>query len=355
MWPYWLVFLFPAILAIYSRRRLPSRISGVHSLRLNLSWLIAVILFSIVIGFRFEVGADWDAYLGFLYRARMMGFLDSLALSDPGYQAVNWLSASMGWGIAGVNLASGFVFSLGLAVFCRSMPRPWLAMTVAVPYLLIVVAMGYSRQGMALGFAMLGLVSLGRQQNFWFVVWVLLAAACHKSALLLLPIAALASTRNRYWTAIWVGAIGLVAYFVLLEEHVDRLYNIYIEAEYQSQGAYIRLAMNAVPAVLLLIFRRRFPFAKSEAPLWRWFALISLGMIPLLFVVPSTTAVDRVALYMLPLQLVVFTYLPDVLKRYINVSIVVVGVVFYYAVVQFVWLNYANHAEAWLPYQIAVG
>jgi hypothetical protein len=28
-----------------------------------------------------------------------------------------------------------------------------------------------------------------------------------------------------------------------------------------------------------------------------------------------------------------------------------VAVVLYYALIQFVWLNYASHAFAWLPYQ----
>jgi len=60
--------------------------------------------------------------------------------------------------------------------------------------------------------------------------------------------------------------------------------------------------------------------------------------------------VDRVALYMLPLQLVVFAHLPDIFGRK-NQGFVVAGVVVYYAAVQFVWLNFASHAFAWLPYR----
>ena len=266
MWPYWLLFIFPAILALTARRRLPSSITGLHSIRLNGWWLIAIVFFTVVIGLRSEVGADWNAYLEFLYRAETSSLVEVLQLHDPGYQLANWLSARTGWGIAGVNLICGLIFSFGLAIFCQSMPRPLLAMTVAVPYMLIVVAMGYSRQGMALGFAMVGLVALGRRNNIGFVTCVLLAATCHKSALLLLPISALASTQNRYWTAIWVGTIGFLSYFVLLEDHVEALFYTYIESEYKSQGAYIRLAMNAVPAIMLLTLHKRFSLAESEAP-----------------------------------------------------------------------------------------
>ena len=275
-----------------------------------------------------------------------------LELTDPGYPLLNWVSAEMGWGVFGVNLIGGAIFAIGLAIFCRNLPRPWLALAVAVPYLLIVVAMGYSRQGIALGLAMLGLVALGRQSVLWYVFWVVLGATFHKSAVLLLPIAALAASRNRYLTAVWVGVVVLGAYSVLLEQEVESLYQNYVAANYQSQGAFIRLAMNALPAAILLIWRRRFPFTKAQGQIWLWFAIISLALFLLLLVSPSSTAVDRVALYMLPLQLVVFSYLPDVLGRSRqNRKELQVAVLAYYAAVQFVWLNYATHAHAWLPYR----
>ena len=272
--------------------------------------------------------------------------------ADPGYQLLNWISAQMDWGIYGVNLIGGAIFSIGLAVFCRSLPRPWLALAVAVPYLVIVVAMGYSRQGIALGLAMLGLVALGRRETRWFVFWVVLGATFHKSAVILMPIAALAATRNRYWTALWVGVVAFGAYMLLLEESVESLITTTWRPRYQSQGAMIRLLMNAVPAAILLLWRRRFEFAKAEAVLWRWFAIISLALLGLFLVSPSSTAVDRVALYMLPLQLVVFAHLPDVFgNRGRPNEVLVVAVLFYYAAVQFVWLNYASHAISWLPYR----
>ena len=75
-------------------------------------------------------------------------------------------------------------------------------------------------------------------------------------------------------------------------------------------------------------------------------------MLGLYFVLPSSTAVDRVGLYMLPLQLVVFSHLPDVLgKQNGGKPIWVALVLAYYCAVQFVWLNFASHAKYWLPYR----
>ena len=86
--------------------------------------------------------------------------------------------------------------------------------------------------------------------------------------------------------------------------------------------------------------------------LWFWFALAALGLLAWLTVSPSSTAVDRVGLYLLPLQLVVFAYLPEALGRGRgNTRSWVLAVIAYYATVEFVWLNYATHAFAWLPYR----
>jgi hypothetical protein len=183
------------------------------------------------------------------------------------------------------------------------------------------------------------------------VFWVVLGATFHKSAVILLPIAALTATRSRYWTALWVGVAAFLAYILLLEEAVESLVTNYVEAEYQSQGTMIRLLMNMVPAAILLLWRRRFEFTRAEAVLWRWFAVISIALMALFLVSPSSTAVDRVALYMLPLQLVVFAHLPDIFdNRGRYKEVLVAAVLFYYAAVQFVWLNYASHAIDWLPY-----
>ena len=348
---YWLLFLLAATAALFSQRRSTTG-SGPRVLQFGGTWWLVVCLLTLLIGFRFKVGGDWETYLGYVISAGRRSLWYALRGSDPGYQVLNWMSYRLGWGIWGVNVVCGLIFSIGLVRFCRHMPRPWLALAVAVPYLVIVVAMGYSRQGVALGLAMLGLVALTNRQVRWFVVWVVLAASFHKSAVLLLPIAVLAHARNRYWTAVWVGAVCILAYYLFLVDSVEMLYVNYVEAQYQSSGAFIRLSMNALPAAILLVWRRRFGLPPGEANLWRWFAVISIVLFIILQLTPASTAVDRMALYLLPLQMVVFASLPDAFGRTRQMrSLLLVGVVAYYAAVQFVWLNYAATAFAWLPYR----
>ena len=351
MWPYWVMFLVPAVAALQERWRYPWLSRAALGPRVETVWLLVALALTLLIGYRFEVGGDWGAYLRHFYSVQWLDLADVLQFSDPGYYLLNWLSMQAGGFIYAVNLMAGLLFSLGLVVFCLSLPRPWLGLAAAMPYLVIVVAMGYSRQGVALGLAMLGLVALGHGATLWFLFWVLLGATFHKSAVILLPIAALAAARKRYWQIIWVGALSLGAAW-LMQEQFDQLYVNYVEAEYQSSGALIRILMLVLPATILLVWRRRFPFNLGQARLWFWSAVLSLVLLALVILSPATTAVDRIGLYLLPLQLVVFAHLPEVFGRPGQKNGVWVGAVLaYYAVVQFVWLNFATHAQYWLPYQ----
>jgi hypothetical protein len=340
---YWLMFLLPAWASLFRMRSTrAAALSG---------WTAAWLTLTLLIGYRHKVGADWFNYIGHLDIVNYLSFWEAIQRFDPGHGAMNWLSYQMGWGVYGINLAYGAVFSLGLIAFCRAQPRPLLALTVAIPYLVVVVAMGYSRQGVAIGLAFFALLALAERNTLKFVIYVAIAALFHKSAVVLIPIAALASTERKVWTVVWVGATTVLFYFLYLQEAADSLISGYVDVQMASQGGAIRVAMNAVPAVLFLLNRKHFRLDKAELALWTWISLIALLFVPILILSPSSTAVDRVALYFIPLQIYVFSRLPGALWRGRRRSAVLGGVALYYGLVMFVWLNYATHAYAWLPYQ----
>lgn len=350
MLPYWLLFIFPAWLAL---TRLRPDVGGVNPhVRWSSQWRAVFVLLVLMVGLRHEVGGDWLNYLPMIADADEKTFAEALNASEPGYGLLNWLAAQTGLGVYLVNTVCAVFFSWGLVAFCRAQPRPWLALAVAVPYLVTVVAMGYTRQGVAIGLAMLGLVALAERRLLHFVLLVALAATFHKTSVILMPLAALAGTRRKLWTALWVAGASVMAYVLMLQDSVEALKSGYLEAEYQSQGAAIRLAMNAVPAVLFLVYRRRFVMPDELRSFWTWMSWGALGFWVLLILSPSSTAVDRVALYWIPMQLFVLSRLPNALgapdgRNKLWVQLMVL----YSAVVLFVWLTFATNASAWLPYQ----
>lgn len=346
MWPYWLLFLVPAYWAISNLKPISQEVLTAQRGVWTGKWRGVFILFALMIGWRHEVGGDWLNYLLNMENPEIADY------GDPANMLLFWLSTSLGGGIYLVNLISATLFSWGLLVFCRAQPRPWLALTVAVPYLVTVVAMGYTRQSVAIGLAMLAIIALGKGNTIRFVLWVALAAAFHKSAVILIPLAALANTKRRVFTFIWVGLTAFILFSLLLREALDSLVSGYIGDEYDSSGAAIRVAMNAVPAGLFLIFSKRFELTPEQRSFWTWMALSGLLLVLVLKVSPSSTAVDRVALYWIPLQLFVLSHLPNILGRHDGKNALWVYVVIAYsASVLFVWLFFGVNSYYWLPYQ----
>lgn len=356
MLPYWIFFLVPAAAALVSGPRKRFRADGTMSLRINSTWILIILAMTLLIGFRYEVGGDWGNYFHYLFGAKTLTFADLATLEDPAYWAFNVFSARLDLGITGVNTLGAFIFSMGLVLFCRNLPRPWLALACAMPYLVTVVAMGYTRQSIALGLVMVGFVMLLRTRFTAFIIWVLLGALFHKSAVLMIPIAFLTISKNRMLNVALVSVGTYLGYTVLLEDSAAHLVQTYTDEYIQSSGASIRLAMNAVPAVLFLLYRQRFMITPSERKLWAVISLISICMFIAFFATNLSTALDRMALYFIPLQLVAFAHLPDALgRRGGQNQVIVAGILLYYTAVMFVWLNLGTHAKYWVPYQLGVG
>lgn len=304
----------------------------------------------LAIGLRYQVGADWDNYRFLFSWAGYADFDRAMRIGDPAFQFINWSVQRLGGRFWMVNLLCASAFTWGLFRFARSQPAPWLCLVVAVPYLVVVVAMGYTRQAAAIGIVMAGIAALIRGGSiFRFALYVAAAALFHKTAVAVLPLAIFSAPRNRALNAL-AGLAGLLLLWdIFLADSVEGFVQNYVRTEYSSQGAAIRVSMNFVPAALLFLFRRRFPFNEQERKLWTYFGLVALVMPALLFIVPSSTAIDRISLYLIPLQLAVLPQLVHVFRSEAMGKTVVIA---YSAAVLLIWLNFAAHAQYWVPYRI---
>lgn len=366
MLPYWLLFLAfaagavltpPTTFAAPVRAGVPPWMqqAGADRRPSHLLFTAAAIFAALMIGFRYRVGGDWTTYAIMFDQISQLDLWSSLQYvgSDPGYSLINWISALVGADIWGVNLVCGAIFIFGLGRFAKAQPNPWLAAVIAVPYLIIGVGMGYSRQAVAIGLVMAGFAALSKGSFRAFVLWTLAGAFFHRSAVVLLPIVGVSYARNRLQTVAAAAVASLVGYYVLLAPSLDRLSQSYIDTVYQAQGAGVRLGMNVPPAVIFLLFSRRFGLSEAERTTWRNLSLVALGVFGLYLVITSTVALDRIALYIIPLQLLVLSRLPIIFGRPGRQSGLLLALLLVYsAAIEFVWLNFANNALTWVPYRI---
>ena len=358
MWPYWLFFYLFLLNALIHVR--PSALP-INYRYWSIEWVSIFILLVLIVGFRYQVGADWSVYNSNLANTDA-NTLDFIYLRDPGFEFLNWLAARFDQELVLVNFISAIFFSYGLAIFCRNQALPSLSMLVAFPYLVSVVAMGYTRQSIVLGFFMLGLVALENGNVWRYIKLILFSAFFHASALLLLPLPLLVVVERNLFIKMLVLALFIITLFFFMGGQ-EQIWFRYIKSTYfnsqlviKSPGASIRFAMVLLPALILLLNIKRLNINRISNSiyvirLWKAVALSTFVMIIPLITIQSTTVVDRILLYFLPLQLFVYGNIPVAYlsNKYIYI-IIYLMIVLYCFMVFIVWFYYSNNSSWWIPY-----
>jgi len=312
-------------------------------------WAVTVIVVTLIIGTRYEVGGDWQSFFEVSQYYVGKGVHVSLSHEDPLYGLLNWISVKIGLGIYGVNTVCGALFVTGLAVFCRRQPIPWLAWLVGTPYLLVVVGMGYTRQSAALGFLLLGLVCLEDKRVWRYFLLLVIGAAFHKTVLLGAPLAILV-WRGNIWLKVAIAIVFSGTSWVMFSDYIVRLLQGYSRSGvYESIGASYRVWMNAVPAVLFLLLRKKWVKYFDNPSLWVWIAIASI--ISVFLVGYASTAVDRINIYLAPIQLYFWSRLPLLVSDRLTRTLIVTATIFFYGFMFLIWLELAENAGNWIPYK----
>lgn len=342
---YWIMYAFPSLFGIIEQA--PDRSKP----RFTFPWMIMSIALVLIIGLRWETGGDWGNYRDMVtdfYWNRSLGN----GLSDPAFNILLMIAARTSAGILIVTITSGLLMAYALTRFCLAQPRPWLAMTVSIPFMVVIMGMGYIRQGMAISFLMLGILSLERGSLLRFIGYLVIGATFHSTAVVLVPFAGLVGSRYRYLTVAMGALLTLGLAASLLFSRIDEFQSGYVAEGMSSSGAAIRLFMTSLASVLFLLFNKKFGLSSRDLGFWRAFSFVPILLLLILPFFSSSTVLDRLGLYFLPIQTFVAGRLPDALgqtqrSRYL----ISIAVVLLYGLAFFIWLNFAVNVAAWLPYR----
>jgi hypothetical protein len=341
-----MVAAWASLVNVYPKN--PTAIFG----EVKFEWLIFSIFLIILIGLRTEVGGDWLTYYLYVENITDYDYVDFLNLKnhDFAYALINKISNSIGLGIYGVNTICGLIFTLTLVSFARFFRYPWIVILTAIPYLVIVVSMGYTRQSVAIGLLMYALVKLNEGSIRKFLLYLIIGALFHKTVLIFIVLPLIApSNKNKIK---YIGIMLTIAFLGagILYEQYSWLMSNYVEIDYySSEGGLIRVLMNLPAVFLYLIFYKKWNSHYSDGWIWTIFSCLSLIFVGLVSF--ASTAVDRMALYTIPLQLTVYGRLPELFYGKIKTQVVIAILIIYLFLIQYVWLNYAHHASMWVPYK----
>jgi hypothetical protein len=316
----------------------------------NLSLKLLLVVIVIFSGLRDSTGGDWGNYVS-MYNTFLpyMSYTDALKHSDPLFWLLSLTMYKVGLGFYGTNLVISIIFVIGLYKLLIQQPNPLLGLMVAYPYLIIVVLMGYTRQAAAIGFIMWGL-SYIRKKNFYkYIIMVFLATTFHKTAIIMIGIGLFDGKKGKLLKTISVLLVGIGLWSAFVSQEQAMLIHNYIDAQMKSSGAIIRVVMNIIPAYLIIYTKKKWKKYFDDYTFWFIIAVFSFVLLLMLSV--ASTAVDRIALYFIPIQIVVFSRLPILLKDKINKKIIKLMISLYYFLVLTVWLNFGNFSYWWLPYK----
>lgn len=322
--------------------------SGLSNRRSGLLYFYIIfffIFFIAFIGLRYEIGADWFNYLDYFELSNKGGWFESLVIGDPGYVLINRLANELGGGVYLVNTIGAAILIYAVIRFARSLSLPGLVMFISIPYLLIVVGMGYTRQSIAVGFEIIALSFALDSRYKWAFFYISVATLFHKSAIILFPIFIMG------FNLLGMGAVSLFvviscSLYIILEEQFTQLFNLYVEEQLGSSGAFIRTLFNAMPAILFFLERK---FAKDiNYKFWR--LLSSISLVSLLLVGLYPVAVDRVVIYLFPLQMYVWVNYVGFISGNTRqlIYLILIGI---YSLALIVWLNFGIHSVTWVPYR----
>lgn len=338
MFPYFLMLGAAGLAAIAPVTR---------SRAITLAALVSLVVF---IGWRHQVGMDWNNYDSIVALTRYRDFRDLVEVAEPGFGLLLWIARETGGGVTLINVTSALMFCLGLVAFCRRCREPFLALVVAMPYLVVAVAMSAVRQSIALGLIFFLFATWEKRTVLSRTAIVLLATTFHFSALLMLVFVVLGSRLTLATRIITTIALTTVVFLIVgaAPEQVDFYTESYIAGPktVESQGALYHVALVALPAVAYFGVRRRWWSVNGRSALMEQLGVAAMACLPGLLI--SSTATDRMSLYFWPFALYVCSGWPALVREK---AVFRVAAVLASGALLWVWLSYANNSHAWLPYR----
>lgn len=318
--------------------------------RVGVSLLAVAVLFALMIGFRFQVGPDWDSYIHMYNAEGRLNVLADLTEEEIGFKLLMLFANTIGGGIILVNVISGFVFTFGVFSFARRCLEPFIAAAIATPYLVIVVSMSATRQALSIGIILYLLSSWKNKRTFSRILYILSASLFHFSAFFFIIFVALGSRLPSGARFLATTGLLLASFpFVMTASRVDVYEERYLGSATTAEGALMHVALVALPALAYLLARSRWRERLGTSPLLDNLAVVAVALLPATLFVPIPA--DRMSLYFWPVAMYVGSGWPALIDN----PIARMGFRIFVSVICYVllvgWLVFANHSKAYLPYQ----
>ena len=317
---------------------------------------LSFFLISLVIGFRHEIGGDWENYLFTFNNSNNYNFLEYLKNNYKHsflYSFNEWVFNNFNFSIHLLNFFCALIFSYGLIIFCKYQKNIYIGMLVSTPVLVISTGMGFTKQSVAIGVMLLTLSKYKSILKSFLLT--LVAMSFHFSSFFIVFIHFFERKINKQ-TILYVAIITLLAAVFIYDQLLSYI-QYYILDKYQgklsylSEGAIYRLFLNSIPSVLFIFFYNKFRIV-VYSKFWLLISIFNILLFILVVTRPELSSfADRIGLYFLPIQILVFANLEYIISDQKILFRINLITILYYLLILIFWLNFSNHKAFWVPYQ----
>ncbi len=310
MWPYYCVFFGIILNFLVFEKRITFSICGKKK-SARLSWILSFVMMTALMGFRFEVGADYRSY-AWIFRAVKTRGIDSFNYIEKGFRIVSFLIGKVFYNVYFYFLILAFLIMLFYALGIREQSSNSLVSVV------VFVGMGYYfyamnqvRQFVAVAMLFWANKYIKKDWKRYCII-VLAASVFHTSALAMIPATIIMKMCKNKHFYLLSGAFAVVMYFAggkllaFAAAHVYWFSKIAGHTVTAPRLSFMNLLLGGTVFALGWVFCRH-----EEQMEWKlkmcWLALvIFVGLAPL-----GTVAV-RLAFYFSSIYLII---IPDVIRK----------------------------------------
>lgn len=213
-----------------------------------------------IAGFRYKVGTDYNNYTLIFQAVNNFGIANiGIEALEPGYFLINKL---VGFLFGNNPIAMNFILAsitmyLIIKVISENSADYFLSIYLFVSFCLFYNMMNQSRQALSIAIALYAIKYLNSGQNKKFVIWILIAASIHFSAIIMMILLFLSKIKVDFKVIRRYIIISIIAFIninliVNIIEHTK--YSIYIGSKYDfSVGSTVILNMAVRLALLICV------------------------------------------------------------------------------------------------------
>ena len=327
-------------------------------------YFLIFILFFIFIGFRDQIGCDWNAY------ETRFNIIKSQNI-DNFFQAKDFLRTNHGFVFAlfakllsykfnfnALILFYSILFTVPLFIFNYSLKNTYLSLTVSYPYYIIVIGMGPLRQSAAISLVMFSILLASKSKYNLLFFNAIISFLTHYTSILVNSIIFFASNISSEWKLDQkIKYILLFLAIIVFSLNFSYIYEsskwyitlINTPAMNEAKSALILWIMNFLPTITYILNVNKFNF-KSE--LKNIFFSLAIFEFFLLVIIPFNSVVAyRFILYSFPLSIYITSYIPEANIIKFKKDTIIYGISFLSFISLLTWLKLADHSYCWLPYK----